>query len=136
MDDAGWPPAEWCDAGEPPRAEPGGAPGGGGGGLGACACATDAIGSGGVARAVASLRSLSLKICWRYANNGGQSCRVPGRLRDRRWGGVPRGTGGAGRSVAAGSVGDAAGVPAWTHRHRARTLAIARVAGRPGAPEP
>ena len=53
----GWPP-EWCDAGEPPRAEPGGAPGGGGGGLGACACATDAIGSGGVARAVASLRSL------------------------------------------------------------------------------
>ena len=70
MDEAGWPP-EWCDAGEPPRAEPGGAPGGGGGGLGACACATDAIGSGGVARAVASLRSLSLKICWRLANEWG-----------------------------------------------------------------
>ena len=68
MDEAGCPPPEWCDAGEPPRAEPGGAPGGGGGGLGACACATDAIGSGGVARAVASLRSLSLKICWRLAN--------------------------------------------------------------------
>ena len=100
MDEAGWPP-EWCDAGEPPRAEPGGAPGGGGGGLGACACATDAIGSGGVARAVASLRSLSLKICWRLANDGGQSCRVPVRVRDRRWGGVPRETGGAGRSVAA-----------------------------------
>jgi hypothetical protein len=38
--------------------------------------------------------------------------------------------------VAAGSVGDAAGVPAWTHRHRARAFAIAPVAGRPGAPEP
>ena len=31
MDEAGCPPPEWCDAGEPPRAEPGGAPGGGGG---------------------------------------------------------------------------------------------------------